>query len=246
MAERVIGAVRAALGAEPRIDLAHHPVSLSISEDVLTMEGELADVAAKKLALERAASVVGVRHIVDRLRISPARAMADTEICDHLCDALLEEPAFRDHALTACAGQPPPRAAEGGEGRRVLEISVDAGVVTLAGAVPSLAHKRLAGVLAWWVPGTRDVVNGLEVVPPEEDSDDEILEAVRTALEKDPLVDADQTRVTARDGAVTLDGVVPSPEQREMAEADAWYVFGVDRVLNRILLRPAEHPPARR
>ncbi|HEX5022545.1 MAG TPA: hypothetical protein VFX54_17890 [Candidatus Binatia bacterium] len=28
-------------------------------------------------------------------------------------------------------------------------------------------HKRLAGVLAWWVPGTRDVVDGLEEVPAE-------------------------------------------------------------------------------
>jgi len=36
----------------------------------------------------------------------------------------------------------------------------------------------------------RDVVNGVEVVPPEEDDDGEITDAVRIALEKDPLVDA--------------------------------------------------------
>jgi osmotically-inducible protein OsmY len=40
---------------------------------------------------------------------------------------------------------------------------VKEGVVTLDGEVSSLAHKRLCGVLAWWVPGSRDVVNGLEV-----------------------------------------------------------------------------------
>jgi osmotically-inducible protein OsmY len=243
MTEVMLASVRAALGAEPRIDLPRHPVALSVSGDVLTMEGEVADVAAKKLALERAAGIEGVRHIVDRLRVAPARRMADTEIRDHLCDALLAEPAFREHALTACVGRPPPRAPETRAGGRALEISVDAGVVTLAGEVPSLAHKRLAGVLAWWVPGTRDVVNGLEVVPPEDDSEAEICEAVRTALEKDPLVDAAQLRVAARAAAVTLGGVVPSPEQREMAEADAWYVFGVDRVENRIALRAAERPP---
>ena len=49
----------------------------------------------------------------------------------------------------------------------------------------SLSHsKRLAGVLAWWVPGTRDVVNGLEVVPIREDSDDEIAEAVNLVEKK--------------------------------------------------------------
>ena len=54
-----------------------------------------------------------------------------------------------------------------------VEAAVRDGVVTLNGRVQSLSHKRLAGVLAWWVPGTRNVVNGLDVQPPEEDTDDE-------------------------------------------------------------------------
>ena len=58
------------------------------------------------------------------------------------------------------------------------------GVVTLNGEVPSLSHKRLAGVLAWWVPGTRDVINGLEEVPPEEDNDDELIDAMHVACWK--------------------------------------------------------------
>ena len=36
----------------------------------------------------------------------------------------------------------------------------------LNGRMPGLASKRLAGVLAWWVPGARDVVNGIAVEPP--------------------------------------------------------------------------------
>ncbi len=38
---------------------------------------------------------------------------------------------------------------------------------------------------------------------------------------------------------MTLSGAVASRAQREMAEADAWYVFGVDRVLNGLEIRPA-------
>jgi hypothetical protein len=38
-------------------------------------------------------------------------------------------------------------------------------------------------VLAW-SPGTRDVTNGLEEVPPREDKDDEITDAVSLILEK--------------------------------------------------------------
>jgi len=36
----------------------------------------------------------------------------------------------------------------------------------LNGRVSGLPSKRLAGVLAWRVPGVRDVVNGIELDPP--------------------------------------------------------------------------------
>ncbi len=232
----VVEAVRAALGAERRVDAAHHAIDLRVEDGVLTIEGEVADAAAKKLALERAAAVAGVGHIVDRLRVAPARHMSDAQIRDHLRDALVADPEFSGIAVRASAGSAGfPRPA--GFAPFVLDLSVVEGVVTLAGEVPSLCHKRLAGVLAWWVPGTRDVVNGLEVVPPEQDGDDEISEGVRVALEKDPLVDAAQVAVATRDCTVTLEGALPTPEQREMAELDAWCVFGVDRVVNRIAVR---------
>src|SRR4249920_3433698 len=47
----------------------------------------------------------------------------------------------------------------------VIQVSVTDGVVLLEDHVTSLIQKRLTSVLAWWVPGIRDVINGLEVVP---------------------------------------------------------------------------------
>ncbi|MFY3742582.1 BON domain-containing protein [Anaeromyxobacter sp. Red801] len=224
--------VRRRLSGEARLDLGRHPVALAFDDGVLTMEGELGDVGAKKLALERAAAVAGVRHIVDRLRVAPARRMTDAEIRDHLRDLLLEAAELQPVARAgpAPAGGPAP----GGPDLRLgsLGASVREGVVTLDGAVPSLAHKRLAGVLAWWIPGVRDVVNGLEVVPPEQDGDDEITDAVRLALEKDPLVDADAIAVSTRGAVVTLRGAVRCEIERAAAERDAWCVFGVDGVRN--------------
>lgn len=119
-----------------------------------------------------------------------------------------------------------------------ITVSVADGVVTLDGDLPGLAQKRLAGVLAWWVPGARDVVNGIGVTPPEADDDEQMTDAVRTALEKDPFVNADQISVTTRNAVVTLHGIVPTPSERDMAEYDAWYVFGVDKVRNDIDVRP--------
>lgn len=237
-ATHMLDLVRKALASEPRVGLREHSLALGYAAGTLTIEGEVASIAAKKLALESAAAIPGIEGIIDRLRVVPAQAMGDGQVRDLVRDALLQEPAFAEIAVSErvkCTVEPvrePPERRRGW-----IRIEVAEGVVTLTGEVPGLGYKRLAGVLAWWVPGSRDVINGLGVEPPEEDSDQEITDAVRLALEKDPFVDASQIRATSRDAVVTLEGLVPTESEREMAEFDAWYVFGVDRVDNRIEVR---------
>jgi len=234
----VIEHARAGLRSVPGLGPHHEAIALAFADGIMTVEGEVGDVAAKKLALECIAALPQVAGVVDRLRVKPAQPMRDKEIRDHLRNALLQEPAFSDLALREVVkGQVlAVREPVGGAGGTIT-IEVEDGVAVLNGSVRGLAHKRLAGVLAWWVPGSRDVINGIAVDPPEEDSDGEITEAVRVALEKDPFVDAGQIRVATANSVVTLVGLVPSDAEREMAEFDAWYVFGVDRVVNRIDVR---------
>jgi len=74
-----------------------------------------------------------------------------------------------------------------------------------------------------WALGNRDIFN-----------DDEIGDALRLALEKDPLVQADQIRVNVRNRVVTLEGYVVTKEEMKMAEWDAWHLFGVEEVVNNI------------
>ena len=234
----ILDRVRQALRSEPRIGLHTHSIALDFADGVLTVEGEVGSVAAKKLALERLAALPEVEGIVGRLHVEPAERMGDGQIADLVRGALLEEPAFTELSLVEERGghvrpiRIPPTGSRG-----EIRYLVENGVVTLSGEVPGLGRKRLAGVLAWWVPGSRDVVNGIAVVPPEEDSDDETTDAVRIVLEKDPFVHAAQIRVSCRERVVTLEGLVPSEAEREMAEYDAWCTFGVDRVVNRIEVR---------
>jgi len=54
----------------------------------------------------------------------------------------------------------------------------------------------------------------------------------------DIRVNASQIRIGAREAVVRLTGLVPSEAERDMAERDAWYVFGVDEVENLIEVRP--------
>ena len=227
--------VRAVLEKDPRINLHRYPISIAAQNGDLILTGEVESIAAKKLALLAASETHGVGRIVDRLKVTPAEEMGDAEIRDHVCKVLLEEPALEHCILHGFIGNDIPALEKAiGEPAGSIVVAVSDGVVTLNGEVPSLSHKRLAGVLAWWVPGTRDVVNGLEEVPAEEDNDDELTDAVRLALEKDPFVDATKIGVTSRGGIVTMDGLVPNETMKQMAEHDAWYVLGVKEVINRI------------
>jgi osmotically-inducible protein OsmY len=234
----IISTIRAALEKDTRINLHRSPITVSFEGEDLVVAGEVEYLASKKIALEVATAFAPTARIVDRLRVKPAEPMGDREIRDHVIKLLLEEP-----ALERCLIQSRlPHSLEShrptvSEPTGSIVVEVSDGVVTLNGEVPSLSHKRLAAVLAWWVPGCRDVVNGLAEVPPEEDNDDELTDAVRLVLEKDPLVRAAKLSVTTKDWIVTLDGLVPNQTMKQMIERDTWYVPGVKEVVNRIQVK---------
>jgi osmotically-inducible protein OsmY len=226
----------AAIRSETRIGPHFEPALLDIDADgTATIEAEVDSVAIKRLALERLAATKGVSAVIDRLRVKPAKAMSDDGILDHLRKAYYDEPSFYELALKEREGGKLKLVRQAFETERgAIETEVKDGVVILNGRVPSLAAKRLAGVIAWWVPGSRDVINGIAVDPPEEDAPIAIEEAVRIALDKDPFVDAGQVRIGVRHRTVRLTGAVHSQEARDAAEWDAWSVFGVDDVVNEL------------
>ena len=115
-----------------------------------------------------------------------------------------------------------------------IVIQIRDATVTLEGRVGSLTHRRLAEVLAWWSAGCEDVDNRLRVVPPEQENDGELSDAVRIVIEKDPLVQAGQLAVSVRGKIVTLSGYAASKEEQRLAVLDTWYVPGVRDVIDRI------------
>lgn len=237
--KRVSDEISRALCSDQRLGLDHRRCRVAFRDDTLEIDGQVTSIAVKRRALQVAAGHPAVRWVVDRLHVEPSCTMSDAMIADHIVDAFTEEPTLKECSIfrqikgvTKSVQQP---ALVRGEVRVVVEN----GVVTLDGELPTRAHKRLAGVLAWWVPGTRDVVDGMGVVSQEQDNDDEIVDAVRVALEKDPFVDATQIRVRSKANVVTLEGLVWSRAERHMAESDAWYVFGVAEVTNALRVADA-------
>jgi hypothetical protein len=79
--------VRDALRADTRIGFDEGPIRFSPSNGDLVMEGEVADLSAKRRALRKAAEAIQGRFIVDRLHVRPAVPMEDGEIRDLVREA---------------------------------------------------------------------------------------------------------------------------------------------------------------
>jgi osmotically-inducible protein OsmY len=233
--EAITRQIHGLLERERRINLHRYPISIHNADGVAILEGEVGDIAAKKLALELAGSVAEVRGVIDRLRVAPAERRGDGAIRDSLVRFFLAEAEFRNCTVRSRHNGSDQRWREvNGDATGDIEIGVADGVITLEGHVISVPHRLFAGVLAWWTPGRRDVINALEVRPRCDEQDDEVADALRTALEADPMIDASQIQPHCRKWVVTLEGSVRSEEQKRRAETNAWYLSGVDRVINKL------------
>lgn len=227
----------AALELDPRIDTRLFPIEVLEQDDRLVLRGMVANIATKKLSLRIAQRICGACPVLDRLHVLASK-MENRQIQAEVVNALMFDPTFADYGVRA-------QNESGFEVWRVtrsaheenIDISVDDGVVVLVGRVGSLAHRRLAEVLVWWTAGCELVENRLRVVPPEKEGDNELSDAIRMVLEKDPLVHARQISVDVKHGEVTLNGFVASDEERRLAVLDAWYVPGVREVVDKIQAR---------
>lgn len=215
-------ALLAALEKDADINLHESPIRVTYGSS-LRLEGEVANIIVKRKARRIAVQLSGLNDIEDHLRLRPGERRTGKALQDATVSSLSQEPAFRDIPVhDGAVGEP--------GGHDWIGVVVSDCVVRLDGQVGSLSHRRLAEVIAWWVPGCCDVHNHMRVRPAEKDNDDEISDAVRMVLEKDPMLHAETIGVRTHDRVVILEGSVHSDEQRRMAIYDCWYVPGVHDV----------------
>jgi osmotically-inducible protein OsmY len=157
--------------------------------------------------------------------------------------AMLERcpPLRPDAALAADVGdalaagldrQLPPRSLAG------VRVTVDAGAVTLSGALPRASYQQAAQACARRVPGVLGVRD--ETV-----ADDDLVTAVAQALLADPQTRVAHLLVSCRRGQVWLDGALPAGADVATAGALAAAVPGVRSVHNGATVRatrPARSP----
>ncbi len=233
----LVKAVYAAFEVDPQVNPHRDQITIQSEADRIILTGEVVEISAKRRAYYTALEVPGVRGVDDRLQVKPAEAMGDDEILVHFTKMLYEDLAFKHYGLIIIDHKGEREVLRQLDGQAgFFLVHVEDGTVYLAGEIKSLCDRRLAGVMAWWVPGSRNVVNDLKVTPPEEDNDDQLKEAILLALDVDPFIDYQQLAIQCRAGEVILEGVVPVAEQIKLAEHDCWYVEAVKKVENHLKL----------
>jgi osmotically-inducible protein OsmY len=125
-----------------------------------------------------------------------------------------------------------------------IAVSVNSGVVTLAGFVRSYMQKYQAEQDAKRVAGVIGVVNDIEVRLPgvDERPDPEIARDAVTQIKNELPYSWDRTRVIVKKGWVTLEGEVEWNYQRTRAEDAVRRVRGIRGVTNSIEVKPRVAP----
>jgi hyperosmotically inducible protein len=234
--------VKMALLADP--DVPGTTVYVDTTDGRVTLHGTVATAAEKAKAEQVAKGVEGARAV--RNQISVATAPADARI-EPVADADLRtrvsEALDRDAAL---------------EGADIDVKSVDAGIVTLEGKAPTLSDHRRALATTRGVAGVRGVKTEIEAPAELSETEqwrDEAYDAAAyarstasdlwlTSATKMRLLANAETpgfdiNVDARDGVVTLFGVVDSQAAKQQAEAEVRKVDGVRSVRNDLQVVPA-------
>ncbi|MGZ5840817.1 MAG: BON domain-containing protein [Xanthobacteraceae bacterium] len=125
-----------------------------------------------------------------------------------------------------------------------IAVSVNKGVVTLAGFVKSFVDKYEAEAAAKRVTGVAAVANDLEVRLPsiDERPDPDIARDAVTALKSQLPVSSEHIKVIVKSGWITLEGQVEWQYQRATAENAVRRIKGVKGVTNSIRLEPKAKP----
>jgi osmotically-inducible protein OsmY len=112
-------------------------------------------------------------------------------------------------------------------------VTVDDGIVTLVGTVPTYVARVAAQEAAHEVVGVRDVVNDLDVPTAGATTDSDLAKRVRRVLEWHAIPDELITS-TISNGTVMLEGEVQNWSQRTVIERAVGRMVGVRGVINRL------------
>jgi len=196
ISQAIDDALYTARGVAPR------DITIATVNGVVTLDGEVDSVLAKRRATRIAERTKGVRAVVNRLDVRRSDR-SDAQVRADVIVALASDPATESWEIG---------------------VKVDDGHVTLDGNVDSWQERWLAERVALGVRGVRELENELNVSYDTDRPDGEILNEIRQRLMWDSRVNDALIAVFVNDGEVSLRGAVGSAYEKQMARRLAWSV----------------------
>jgi osmotically-inducible protein OsmY len=125
-----------------------------------------------------------------------------------------------------------------------IAVSVNRGIVTLIGHVPTYGEKCAAERAAARVLGVKAVADELEVKlhGTDERNDEDVAATCLNGLKENYSVPEGSTKILVSNGFVTLEGDVDWKYQKDEALRAVRYLTGVKDVVNNITVKPRVSP----
>jgi hyperosmotically inducible protein len=202
-------------------------VKTSTNRGEVTLTGEVPTEETRRLAGAITQDTSGVTAVHNNLTVNPAARgnqemeqlgdrVADLEIKTLVIDQLGRSPELKD---------------------KQINVQVSKRIVTLDGAVDTLAQKRAAEQIALQAPGVQGLAGQLTVasaaaVP--ESADEKLARRVEFELYSTRALPLQSVQIRSQDGTVILTGPVTSRAEKLLAERVTQSVDGVKRVVNNL------------
>jgi osmotically-inducible protein OsmY len=189
-----------------------HMIDVQTQDGIVALSGSVPHLLARERVDDIAATVKGVRSIINRLEVLPV-VRTDDMIREEVEMALMEDPATDLFDL---------------------QVAVRDGIVTLSGLANSWQEKQLCVKVAKGVMGVKDVRSNIKVSQTPRRPDGEVVAEIDRKLAFDMWVRDERIDVKVLNGHVILDGIVGSLAEKKRAFTDSW-VTGVVSVDDREL-----------
>lgn len=229
----------AALRQDPRIQA--YKIRVDAVGGIITMRGIVGNLAAKRAAERNAHNTVGVRGVINRIRVRPSTAQKDNDVANRVRAAFKLDPYIERHKVS---------------------VTVSDGVAHLYGFVDLSFEKARAEEIAARVDGIVDVENYIDIRnmrrplsanpyagdPPSEwyewyeyqapgtsRRSADIKSAIERRLAQSPFLDSSNITVTVKDRTALLSGTVESAVEHRLA-VELAYRAGAASVVNDLTL----------